>query len=112
MVRRLGNRDRLAEAVAWPDPNRELKFVVELLGRPETRRTLLGSFALAVRPADRHFGRTDRGSPAVIGDRDIFVIGIEGVVGVPAHPAVAGMMDAGKEVGEAADRRRLVQGTI
>src|SRR5262245_3202695 len=98
MVRRPGNRDPLAQAVARPAPNRELKFVIELLGRPETRRTLIGSVALAVWPADRHFGRTDRGSPAVIGDRDIFVIRTEGVVGVPAHPAVASMMDAGKEV--------------
>jgi hypothetical protein len=48
----------------------------------------------------------------VISDRDVFVIGIERVIGIAPHPAVARVVDAGEEIGKAADDGRQVQRAI
>ena len=44
----LGDRDRLAQLVAGPDPDRQLQLVVELAARAVARRRLVGQLALAV----------------------------------------------------------------
>ena len=106
MIRRAGDRDRLALGVAGADPYRELELVIELATRAIARRGLVRQLALAKGPPDRHIRRPHRGGAAVIGDRHIFVIGAERVVRVAPAPAVPRMMDTGKEIGEFADRGR------
>src|SRR5271156_4734794 len=112
MIASLGDRDWFAELVAGSDPHRKLELVIELLRRPEGRGTLVDGFALAARPADRHTRGPYRGRPAVIGDRNVFVIGIERIAGTAPHAAVSCVLDAGEKIWEAADRRRQGQGTI
>jgi hypothetical protein len=48
----------------------------------------------------------------VVGNRDVFVIDVERIVRVAPHTAISRVVDAGKEIGEAADRRRQVQGAV
>ena len=108
----VGDRDRLALAVAGSDPHRELQLVIELAARPEARRRLVGQLALAARPAHRHARLAHRGGAAVIGDRHVFVVRAERVVRVAPPAAIGGVVDAGEEIGEVADRRRQVQPAI
>ena len=48
----------------------------------------------------------------MIGDRHIFVVGAERVVRIAPSPAIGRMVDAGKEIGELADRGRQMQGAL
>src|SRR6266851_7245150 len=67
VVRRLRNRDRLAERVPGPDPHREFQLVIELAARAMARGILLRQLALAARPANRDTRGPHGGCPAVIG---------------------------------------------
>src|SRR5208337_2273103 len=60
VIGRLPDRDRLAELVARPDPDREFEFVIELAARAVARRRLVRRLALAARAPDRHAGRPHR----------------------------------------------------
>src|SRR5579875_751664 len=110
-----GDRDRLAQLIAGTDPYREFKLVIELLRGTKTRRRRGRILALAVRAADRDPRGPHRGGPAVIADRDVFVVRAERIVRIaPAaaacsrRPAIASSLprSAPSAASRAETRRR------
>src|ERR1700756_1740993 len=95
-----------------PDPHRQFELLIELSARAEARRILIRRFALAARTSDRHTRRPHRRGPAVISDGYIFVVRAERVVRIAPHTAISRVVDAGEEIGVAADRRWQVHRAI
>src|SRR3981189_389917 len=108
----LTDRDRLALPVAGADPHRQFELVIEIAARSVARRCLVGVLALARGPAHRHIGLAYRRGPAWIGHRNVLVVRVERIVGIAPAAAIGGVMNAGEEIGEIADRRRQVQPAI
>src|SRR5216683_3486276 len=103
VARRLRNRDRLAERVPGSDPHREFQLVIELATRAVARRLLARRLALAARTPNRHARGPHRRRPAVIGHRHVFVVRAQWIVRIPNYKYVPRVVDAGEEIGVAAD---------
>src|SRR6266511_1425813 len=112
VVCRLGDRDRCAKRVARADPDAKLKLVVETARWPEARNGFACAFALAIRAAQLRAGRSDRGGATVIADRHVFVIRQQRIVRAKELARIAGVVDAGEEVGVIADRGRKLEPAI
>ena len=79
---------------------------IELAAGAEARLGPARFRALAVRAPHRHVRLAHRGRPAVIGDRNVFVIGIERIIRIAPHAAVSRVVDTGEEIGEITDLGR------
>ena len=101
------DRNRHAQLRGRADVEAELELVIEIAGRldrPARSRRRLCS-GRAGRRTGVPLTRTDEGA-AVIGDRHVFVVRHQRIVG-PKHPSrVGGMKDRGEEIGEVADLDR------
>ena len=99
--------------VAGTDPHRELQLVIELAARAD--RSAPPRRAVCAGRCGRRTGTPDwphRRGAAVIGDRHVFVVRAQRIVRVAPAPAIGGVVDAGEEIGEIADRRRQVQRAV
>ena len=106
VVRRAADRNGLAKLARRADVNAELELKIEIARRAVAWRRIVRTFALAARPLERRAADADRRSAAVIGDRHIFVVRHQRIVGAEHAPGIAGVKDRGEEIGEVADDHR------
>ena len=106
MLRRLADRDGFAEFGRHADVEAELQLEIEIARRSVARRRFLRALALAARPLDRRAADPNRRGAAVIGNRHVFVVRQQRIVGPKRAPGIGGVEDRGVEVGEIADRDR------
>jgi hypothetical protein len=106
VIGRLADPDRRAERVAGAHPDGDFQLEIELQARAERRRRRGTDQPLAVRAAHRHTRCADARCARVIGDRNVLVVGGERRILAAPPPAVRRVLDARKEIGECADRRR------
>ena len=104
VVGRLADRHRFAEFARRADVEAKLQLEIEIARRSVAWLGVVWAFALAARPLERRAARDDRRRAAVIGDRHIFVVRHQRIVGAEHPPRVGGVEDRGEEIGEIADR--------
>ena len=88
------------------DVKAKFEFVIEAAGSPVDRHDLLGALRLPVRTAHRSAAHRDRRGPAVIGDRNEFVVRQQRIVGAEHAARIGGVKNRGEEIRKIADLRR------
>ena len=103
--------NRLAQRIAFADPDAQFQLVIQVPAWAEIRGFLPARLALAVRPADLPAGNPHRRGAAMIGNRHVFVVWHQRVVGAVQLAAIHRVTDAGEEIGIVADPGRQMQRT-
>jgi hypothetical protein len=109
---RLGDRDGLAERVAGADPGAEFEFEIEIPGRARMSAPSHRAACAGLAGGAPGWARAHRGGPAVIGDGDVLVVRHQRIFGSQPFAAVAGVVDAGEEIGVVADLRGQMQRAV
>jgi hypothetical protein len=101
IICRFADRHAAAQVGRGADECTEFEFKIQTLRRAEAWRAVR-AFALAVRSRHGEIADTHRGGTAVIGDRQIFVVWRQGIIGPKQPSGIGGVEDRSKEVGEIA----------
>ena len=102
----LADRHGFAERRRRADIHAELELEIHVARWPVARRLLVLPFALALRALHRRAADAHRRGAAVIGDRHVFVVRQQRIVGAEGAAGIGGVKDRRIEIGEVADRDR------